>query len=218
LALMGRTKLRHISCHLGGSSSVAAFRDGLPVGTSMGASPQSGLPQNNRVGDIDAFAVLHMMKMLRVNPDEMASILSSRSGLAGISGGSGDLRDLSEAAAAGDKRARLALDVYVRAIRHYLGALMVELGGIDVITFSGGIGENGAEIRRAVLKDLSGFGVELDESKNRAIKGEGTISTDGSAVKVLVVPANEEMIVARETAAVVSRAQAAKQTLAGQAR
>jgi len=114
LALMGRTKLRHISCHLGGSSSVAAFRDGLPVGTSMGASPQSGLPQNNRVGDIDAFAVLHMMKMLRVNPDEMASILSSRSGLAGISGGSGDLRDLSEAAAAGDKRARLALDVYVR--------------------------------------------------------------------------------------------------------
>ena len=218
LALMGRTKLRHISCHLGGSSSVAAFRDGLPVGTSMGASPQSGLPQNNRVGDIDAFAVLHMMKKLRVNPDEMASILSSRSGLAGISGGSGDLRDLSEAAAAGDKRARLALDVYVRAIRHYLGALMVELGGIDVITFSGGIGENGAEIRRAVLKDLSGFGVELDESKNRAIKGEGTISTDGSAVKVLVVPANEEMIVARETAAVVSRAQAAKQTLAGQAR
>jgi acetate kinase len=218
LALMGRTKLRHISCHLGGSSSVAAFRDGLPVGTSMGASPQSGLPQNNRVGDIDAFAVLHMMKKLRVNPDEMASILSSRSGLAGISGGSGDLRDLSEAAAAGDKRARLALDVYVRAIRHYLGALMVELGGIDVITFSGGIGENSAEIRRAVLKDLSGFGVELDEERNRAIKGEGTISTEGSAVKVLVVPANEEMIVARETAAVVSRAQAAKQTLAGQAR
>ena len=86
LALMGRSKLRHISCHLGGSSSVAAFRDGLPVGTSMGASPQSGLPQNNRVGDVDAFAVLHMMKKLRVNPDEMAAILGSRSGLAGISG------------------------------------------------------------------------------------------------------------------------------------
>jgi acetate kinase len=156
LALMGRTNLRHVSCHLGGSSSVAAFRDGLPVGTSMGASPQSGLPQNNRVGDIDVFAVLHMMKELRLNPDEMAAILSSHSGLAGISGGSGDLRDLSEAAAAGDKRARLALDVYVLAIRHYLGALMVELGGIDVITFSGGIGENSAEIRSAVLKARTG--------------------------------------------------------------
>ncbi len=218
LALMGRTKLRHISCHLGGSSSVAAFRDGLPVGTSMGASPQSGLPQNNRVGDIDAFAVLHMMKKLRVDADEMAAILGSRSGLAGISGTSGDLRDLNEAAAEGDERARLALDVYVRAIRHYLGALMVELGGIDVITFSGGIGENSAEIRGAVLKDLSGFGVELDEERNRAIKGEGAISADGSTVKVLVVPANEEMIVARETAAVVSRALAAKQAMAGQAR
>jgi acetate kinase len=217
-ALLGRTNLRHISCHLGGSSSVAAIRDGLPVGTSMGASPQSGLPQNNRVGDIDAFAVLHMMKKLGLDPDGMAAILSSRSGLAGISGGSGDLRDLSQAAAAGDKRARLALDVYVRAIRHYLGALMVELGGIDAITFSGGIGENSAEIRSAVLKDLSEFGVELDKEKNRMIKGEGAISADSSKVKVLVVPANEEMIVARETAAVVSRAQAAKQAMAGQAR
>jgi len=218
LALMGRSKLRHISCHLGGSSSVAAFRDGLPVGTSMGASPQSGLPQNNRVGDIDAFAVLHMMKRLQVGPDEMAAILGSRSGLAGISGGSGDLRDLNAAAATGDQRARLALDVYVRAIRHYLGALMLELGGIDVITFSGGIGENSAEIRGAVLKGLSGFGMELDESRNRTIKGEGVISSDGSAVKVLVVPANEELIIARETAAVVSRLQAGKQVMAGQAR
>jgi acetate kinase len=184
----------------------------------MGASPQSGLPQNNRVGDIDAFAVLHMMKRLQVGPDEMAAILGSRSGLAGISGGSGDLRDLNAAAATGDQRARLALDVYVRAIRHYLGALMLELGGIDVITFSGGIGENSAEIRGAVLKGLSGFGMELDESRNRTIKGEGVISSDGSAVKVLVVPANEELIIARETAAVVSRSQAGKQVMAGQAR
>jgi acetate kinase len=135
----------------------------------------------------------------------MAAILGSRSGLAGISGTSGDLRDLNEAAAAGDKRARLALDVYVRAIRHYLGALMVELGGIDVITFSGGIGENSAEIRGAVLKGLSGFGVELDEERNRSIKGEGAISTDSSPVRVLVVPANEEMIVARETVKVAGK-------------
>jgi acetate kinase len=134
--------LRHISCHLGGSSSLAAFRNGVAIDTSFGTSPQSGLPQNNRVGDIDAFAVLYMMKKLNVDADEMARILGSQSGLAGISGTSGDMRDLDEAAAAGSKRARLALDVFVRAIRHYLGAFLLELGGLDVITFSGGIGEN----------------------------------------------------------------------------
>jgi acetate kinase len=214
-ALMGRANLRHISCHLGGSSSVAAFRNGIAVDVSMGASPQSGLPQNNRVGDIDVFAVLHMMKKLGLDPDEMAGLLGSHSGLAGISGRSGDIRDLSEAAAAGDKRSRLALDVYARAIRHYVGAFMLSLGGIDAITFSGGIGENSAEIRSAVLKDLSSFGIEVDEERNRTIKGEGAITTESSAVKVLVVPANEEMIVARETAAVVSRAKAAEQSRVG---
>jgi acetate kinase len=215
-ALLGLRNLRHLSCHLGGSSSVAAFRNGQAIGTSMGASPQSGLPQNNRVGDIDVFAVLHMMKKLGLDPDQMAAILSTRSGLAGISGGSGDIRDLSQAAAAGDKRSQLALDVYVRAIRHYLGALMLSLGGVDVITFSGGIGENSAEIRSAVLKDLSGFGIELDEDRNRTIKGEGPISTGSSPVKVFVVPANEEAIIARDTAAVVSRARAGELSGVGQ--
>jgi acetate kinase len=216
-ALLGRQNLRHISCHLGGSSSVAAFRSGVAIDTSFGTSPQSGLPQNNRVGDIDVFAVLHMMKKLGLDPDGMAGLLGSRSGLAGISGTSGDLRDLNQAAAAGEKRSQLALEVFTRAIRHYLGAFLLELGGVDAITFSGGIGENSVEIRAAVLKDLTGFGVELDEQKNRAIKGEGAISTPGSAVKVLVVPANEEAIVARDTMAIVERARAAEHILAGQA-
>ena len=162
-ALLGRNNLRHISCHLGGSSSVAAFHNGIAVDTSFGASPQSGLPQNNRVGDIDVFAVLHMMKKLGLDPDQMAALLGSRSGLAGISGTSGDLRDLTEAAQAGNRRSQLALDVFVRAIRHYVGAFMLTLGGIDAITFSGGIGENSSDIRAAVLKDLSAFGVELDQ-------------------------------------------------------
>ncbi|MGD0480684.1 MAG: acetate/propionate family kinase [Terracidiphilus sp.] len=200
-----RIDLRHISCHLGGSSSVAAFKKGVAVDTSMGASPQSGLPQNNRVGDIDVFAVLHMMKKLGLGPDEMATLLGSQSGLAGISGTSGDLRDLEEAAAKGSARARLALDVFVRAIRHYVGAFLLELGGLDVITFSGGIGENSAAIRAAVLKGLVPFGVELDEEKNAEIKGEGEISTMRSMVKVLVIPANEEAILARETVAVVMK-------------
>ncbi len=204
-ALMGRKDIRHISCHLGGSSSMAAFKNGVAVDTSFGASPQSGLPQNNRVGDIDVFAVLHMMKKLGIDADQMATLLGTQSGLAGISGTSGDVRDLSEAAARGDKRAQLALDVFVRAIRHYLGAFLVELGGVDAITFSGGIGENSPEIRSAVLSGLAGFGIELDEVRNVAIKGEGPISKDCTSVKVLVVPANEEMVVARETVAVVSR-------------
>ena len=112
---------------------MAAFNNGVAVDMSMGASPQSGLPQNNRVGDIDVFAVLHMMKKLGLGPDEMAKLLGSQSGLAGISGTSGDLRDLEEAAAKGSARARLALDVFVRAIRHYVGAFLLELGGVDVI-------------------------------------------------------------------------------------
>jgi acetate kinase len=217
-ALLGRKDIRHISCHLGGSSSVAAFRNGVAVDVSMGASPQSGLPQNNRVGDIDVFAVLYMMKKLGLDPDQMAALLGSKSGLAGISGTSGDLRDLTEAAASGSKRSQLALEVFARAIRRYIGAFMVTLGGIDAITFSGGIGENSADIRAAVLKDLGAFGVEIDGEKNRIFKGEGAISTANSAVKMLVVPANEEMIVARETAAVVRRARAKDQTLVGQAR
>ena len=205
-ALLGRKNLRHISCHLGGSSSVAAFRDGVAIDTSFGASPQSGLPQNNRVGDLDSFAVLRMMKKLGVGPDEMARILGSQSGLAGISGTSGDMRDLEQAAAAGSKQARLALDVFARAIRHYVGAFLLELGGVDAITFSGGIGENSAETRAAVLKNLSGFGIELDEDKNRAASGLGAISSENSAVKILIVPSNEELIVARETVKVVGEA------------
>jgi len=209
-ALLGRNDLRHISCHLGGSSSLAAFRNGVAIDTSFGTSPQSGLPQNNRVGDIDAFAVLYMMKKLNVDADEMARILGSQSGVAGISGTSGDMRDLDEAAAAGSKRARLALDVFVRAIRHYLGAFLLELGGLDVITFSGGIGENSAEIRSAVCRNLAAFGVELDEAANRTVRKAGTIAKEGSAVKVLVIPADEEIVVARETVGVVERARVAQ--------
>jgi len=212
-AVLKRTNLRHISCHLGGSSSVAAFRNGVAIDTSFGASPQSGLPQCNRVGDIDVFAVLHMMKKLGLGPDEMAALLGSKSGLAGISGTSGDLRDLDEAAANGNERARLALDVFVRAIRHYAGAFLLELGGVDVVTFSGGIGENSSAIRAAVLKGLGSFGVEVDDKLNTSVKGEGEITTLRSAVKAFVIPANEEMIVARETAAVVMKARAAAQSL-----
>jgi acetate kinase len=199
-----RRDLRHISCHLGGSSSLAAIRGGVAVDCSFGMSPQSGLPHNNRTGDIDVFAVLHAMKKKGYGVDEVAEILASRSGLAGISGGSGDVRDLSQAAAAGEARARLALDVFVDAIRRYIGVFLVRLGGVDVLTFSGGIGENSAQIRAAACEGLSAFGIELDEARNRDARGEARISTDSSPAAILVLPADEERIVARATAEAVA--------------
>ena len=201
--LLGRTGIRHISCHLGGSSSMAAIRSGVAVDSSFGMSPQSGLPHNNRVGDVDAFAILYMMKKHSLNVDRMASILASESGLAGIAGGTGDVRDLSMAAESGDARSQLALDVFIRAIRHYVGAFLVTLGGLDVLTFSGGIGENSALVREQVCKGLATFGIELDAERNRAARLEQKISADRSPVTILILPADEERIVARATAAVI---------------
>lgn len=197
--------LRHISCHLGGSSSLAAIRGGVAVDTSFGMSPQSGLPQNNRTGDLDVFAALYMMDKHGISVQDMARKLGSDSGLAGIAGGTGDIRDLTAAAAAGDQRAQLALDVYIRAVRHYLGAFLVELGGVDVVTFSGGIGENSAEVRAGVCAGLAELGILLDQARNRAVKGEGKISADESKAAVWVLPADEEIVVARAVAEVLQR-------------
>jgi acetate kinase len=201
--LVGGTDVRHISCHLGGSSSLAAIRGGVAVDTSFGMSPQSGLPQNNRTGDLDVFAALYMMEKHGIGVQEMARKLASESGLAGIAGGTGDIRDLTAGAAAGNKRARLALDVYIRAVRHYLGAFLVELGGVDVVTFSGGIGENSPEVRAGVCAGLAEFGIVLDAERNRTVKGEGKISADGSKA-VWVLPADEEIVVARAVAEVLT--------------
>jgi acetate kinase len=203
-ALLGRRDLRHVSCHLGGSSSVAAIRGGVAIDTSFGLSPQSGLPQNNRVGDLDAFATLYLMRKHGLDADAMARVLASEAGLAGISGGSGDVRDLEAAAAAGDSGARLALAVFVKAVRRYLGAFLVELGGIDVLTFSGGIGENSVEVRAAVCQGLEGLGLRLDPERNAQARGQGVLSPEGERVKILLVPADEETIVARAVAEVVS--------------
>ncbi len=197
--LLGRSDLRHISCHLGGSSSLAAIKNGVAVDTSFGISAQSGVPHNNRAGDIDAPAALFVMKKTGLTVDEMAEILGSQSGLAGISGLSGDVRDLQDST---NPRARLALDVFVRAIRHYIGAFLVELGGVDVLTFSGGIGENSPEIREAVCKGLASFGIELDPQVNATVRGEARISSAWSGAAIFVVPADEERIVARAAASV----------------
>jgi acetate kinase len=214
--LLGRKDLRHISCHLGGSSSLAAIRNGVAVDTSFGISPQSGLPQNNRVGDIDSFAVLYMMKKLGLDADRMARVLASECGLTGLSGGQGDVRDIAQAAQAGDRNAQLALGVFVQSVRHYLGAFLVKLGGLDVVTFSGGIGENDPALRAAVCSDLAELGVEIDARRNASLAGVGRISSDHSRVAVWVVPADEEAVVARAVATVLKDARPVPR-LAGQA-
>jgi len=205
--LLGRS-VRHISCHLGGSSSVVAIRDGVAVETSFGLSPQSGLPQNNRVGDLDVFAALFVMKKRGLDPDAMASLLANRSGLAGISGLSGDVRDLEQAAAGGHARARLALDVFVHAVRHHVGASLVALGGVDVLTFSGGIGEKSASIRAAVCAGLDDLGLVLDYGLNADARGEARLSAGSSKAAIFIVPADEERIVARATAELLAGARA----------
>ncbi len=196
--LVGRSDLRVISCHLGGSSSLCAIRNGESVATSMGMSPQSGLPQNNRAGDFDPYALPLLMQRLGKTLDEVLEILASQCGLLGVSGVSGDMRDLEEAAAAGNSRAQLALDLYVSEIRRYLGGLLVELGGADVLVFTGGIGENGVNVRRAVCANLGELGIELDEAKNAAAKGEAAIHAPSSRTQIWITPTNEEIVVARQ--------------------
>ena len=199
MALEPSRPLRAVSCHLGGSSSVCWIRDSRSVGTSMGMSPQSGLPQNNRAGDLDPFALLHVAKATGRSFEDLLVELSGKAGLAGMSGTSGDMRDLEEAAAAGSARARTAIDVYVASIRHWLGAGMVELGGLDCLAFAGGIGENSPAVRAAVCAGLEAFGVKLDPGANAAPgTGERSLHAADSRVSIRVIPTNEELVVARQ--------------------
>jgi acetate kinase len=205
--------LRAISCHLGGSSSVCWIRDGRSVGTSMGMSPQSGLPQNNRAGDLDPYAVLHVAKVTGRSFEELLVELSTKAGLAGMSGTSGDMRDLEEAAAAGSDRARTAIEVYVAAIRHWLGAGIVELGGLDAIGFAGGIGENSPATRAAVLAGLGDLGIAIDEQANATpAKGERAITASGARTAVWIIPTNEELVVARQTRDLLAQERSKQQT------
>ena len=204
--ILDRDDLKIISCHLGGSSSVSAIKDGKSVANSFGMSAQTGLPHNNRVGDFDPFALPVIMERTGKSLTEVLRVLASGSGLAGLSGTRGDARDVSRAAEEGNARAQLALDLFATSVRNYLGAYLVELGGADVLVFTGGIGENRWQFRRQVCRDLELFGIELDPEANENTRDEGCISTDASRTQVWVVPTNEEIIVARQ----------AKQLLEGQ--
>jgi len=203
------TARKIISCHLGGSSSITAIEDGESVATSMGLTPQTGLLQNNRVGDFDTFALQKLLKQ-GLTVDDVLNKLGKEGGLLGISGVSNDMRDIEKAAREGNDRAKLAIDAFVEGVRHYVGAYLVALGGVDVIAFTGGIGENGIGIREAVCRNLSFAGITLDATKNTARATETKISSDDSKAQVWIIPTNEELIVARQTKEVLSVARASR--------
>jgi len=191
---------RVISCHLGGSSSISGVLNGVAIGNSLGMSPQSGLPHNNRVGDLDAEALPYAVKTLGLTLEEAQRQLSKEGGLKGLSGGaSNDVRDLQEAAQQGNAKARLAIDVLVSEARRWIGNYLVQLNGADALVFTAGIGENRPEIRAGICAQLDQLGIELDSETNAATKAtETVISSARSKVKVLVIPTNEELVVARE--------------------
>ena len=197
---VGQPGLRVISCHLGGSSSITGILDGVAVGNSLGMSPQSGLPHNNRVGDLDSFAVPFVMRTLKLSVEEVERQLCRESGLKGISGISNDIRDIQAAASQGSSQAQLALDLFVAQARHWIGAYLAQLNGADALVFTAGIGENRAELRQAICAHLDQLGIVLDSEKNKAARAEeAVISAAGARVTVMVIPTNEELVVARET-------------------
>ncbi|MGF1530250.1 MAG: acetate/propionate family kinase [Puniceicoccaceae bacterium] len=192
--------LRVVSCHLGGSSSVTGIHNGLAIGTSMGFSPQSGLPQNNRVGDLDAMALPYACRKLGLSLEEAERQLTKESGLLGLSSVSNDLRDIRGAVAKGDAGAALAVEVLIDSIRSWVGSFFFKMGGAEAIAFTAGIGENDFNLRASVCAGLEELGIEIDPEANAATtRGkEAFISTRDSRIKVLVIPANEELVIARE--------------------
>ena len=185
-----------ISCHLGGSCSVCAIENGKSVDTSFGMSLESGLIHANRAGDMDT-SMSYFLPGQGLSDEEILNGLQKNGGLMGISGVSGDLRYVLEAAEAGNERAKLAVDVFVTGIVHFIGAFAMDLGGLDYLVFTAGIGEHSDYIRAHVCEKLSLLGAQIDEEKNR--RSESDISAEGSAVKVLVIPTNEELGIARRT-------------------
>ena len=204
--VLNRSNLKIISCHLGGSASICAIANGESRAASMGMSPQGGLPNNNRVGDFDAYAIPVIMKATGLTFEQVLTEMSSKGGLLGISGLSGDCRDLEDAAAEGHDRAEKALKLFEASIKSYIGSYAALLGGVDVIVFTGGIGENSERIRNNVCRNMEWAGVELCSDKNSAVQRntEVSIHADNSKVQIWVIPTNEELVVARQTAGAIA--------------
>jgi len=191
--------LRIITCHLGNGSSIAAVHNGKCVDTSMGITPLEGLLMGTRSGSMDPAVLQYIMNNDGINIDEMLEILNKKSGLLGVSGVSSDMRDVDTAAESGNKNALVAQQILDMGIKKYIGAYAAVMGGVDVIVFTAGIGENGIELRERVMEDMSFLGAAIDKEKNKVKGKEADISADDSKVKVVVIPTNEELVIARDT-------------------
>lgn len=205
LGLPSAEGTRIITCHIGNGASISAVKDGKCFETSMGLTPLEGMMMGTRSGDIDASAVLAIMKAEGLNPDEMSDLLNKESGVLGISGVSSDMREVTSAAEEGNKRAALALEMYSHRIKKYIGSYAAIMGGVDIIVFTAGVGEHQWDIRYNSTTGLEFLGVKLDEAKNRKNFGEEeVISAEDSRVKVVVVPTDEELMIASDTLALIS--------------
>lgn len=196
---------RIITCHIGNGASIAAVKDGKCVDTSMGLTPLEGLIMGTRSGDIDAGAVTFLMDKLGLDTAGISNLLNKKSGLAGVSGGKSDFRDILAAIAAGNDQARLAKEMYTYRIKKYIGQYAAAMGGVDIILFTGGAGENQWEVREGATRGLEFLGVKIDEAKNHSVRAtEDIISTPDSRVTVCVIPTDEELMIATDTLKIVS--------------
>ena len=197
---LGRGDVRLVTCHLGGSGSLCAVRDGRSVDTSMGLSLQCGVMQNNRCGDVDPYIIFYLAERCGMSLAEIKTMLQTKSGLLGLSGVSADLRDIEQAAAQGNADAACALRSYCYGVKKYIGAYAAALGGLDAVVFGGGIGTNSARVRAGSLSGLEFLGVRLDAKKNASARPGDDIASEDSAVRVFVVETDEERIVAQKAA------------------
>ncbi|MBD5367533.1 MAG: acetate kinase [Bacteroides sp.] len=193
-----------ITCHVGNGGSITAVLDGKSLDTSMGLTPTEGLMMGTRVGDVDPGALAFLMKKYNWSADDLQRVINKESGLLGASETSSDMREIDAAISEGNEKARVALEMYEQRIIKYIGAYAAEMGGVDIIVFTGGVGENQAGVRANVCRPLAFMGVELDEAYNATVHGEeAVISTPASRVKVCVIPTDEELMIARDTRAIV---------------
>ena len=203
---MGRKDLRLVCCHLGGSGSLCAVKNGISIDTTMGMSLQCGVLQNNRIGDMDPYIIFYLAEECGMSLSEIKTMLQTKSGLYGMSGGiSNDLRDIQEAADAGNEDCANAVKAYAYGIKKYIGAYIAAMGGIDAIVFGGGIGRNSSSVRALALENLEYFGIKLDQKKNESAIGGDNIAATDSAVSIFVVDTNEEIIVARKVKSLLAK-------------
>lgn len=195
-----------ITCHIGNGASIAAVLNGKVVDTSMGLTPLAGVMMGSRSGDIDPSAVTYLMEKLNMSPHEMSDFLNKKSGVLGITGISSDMRDVEAAANEGNERAVLALKMYAYRVKKYIGSYAAAMGGVDAVVFTAGVGENQTGLRADICRGLEFLGIEIDEAVNATVRGrEAVISSPSSRVKVVVVPTDEEIVIARDTQALVAK-------------